>query len=155
MLVLVLLPLLPTLALADWQNTKWGMAVSQVSAATGAHSTTADERANWRRGDNLPLLSMDYVSGNLRFKDLFYFPKLGGLKFVELHLEDYTKKVDLINALIGKYGPPIEKHESDVGMSMRWLDKPDNLLIGFVDLSIISDASVIYNPASNQSSSGL
>jgi hypothetical protein len=154
-----LFPLLltPTVAFGDWQNTNWGMSMSQVASLTGAHLATPEEQAKWTisRTGEAPGLATDYISGRLPFKAVFYFDQARGLQKVTLHLNNYSQKPELVESVIGKYGPPFDKNISSFGVTMHWIDKSNNLLIDMYDMAAIQSASVIYHPARDRSSSGL
>jgi hypothetical protein len=155
--LLLIILLLPFQVRADWQNTKWNMTVAQVRAVTGARVPTPAEQSagTIARTGQAPQLVEEYRSGSIPFQARFFFSASGGLDRVILNLTDYSKENEVINALTGKYGAPIEKTKRRYGMNMRWVTKPDNLIIDLYDLESIASMSIIYSPAINAASPDL
>lgn len=98
---------------ADWQNTKWGMSQSEVSAAIkGAVSASPRERkdASLERYGQ-PLVSAPYSASGMDFRAYFYFDR-DRLVGVSLDLSDASGQAGrLIGLLDGQYRMPRENRD--------------------------------------------
>ena len=112
-------------ALADWQYTKWGMAVDEVIMASGGKASKfADSR---RDTDTEKLLAIaPYVAGDFVFEANFMFDKKNGeLRGVILGLKEDNGRF-LYAALVNRYGQPVSEGKTSVTQSARWLDRENN-----------------------------
>jgi hypothetical protein len=151
--------LTPTAAAhADWQYTKWGMTVDQVSASSKGKMIRCGMACDKQRTEtDTALLYAPYQSGEFEFTAFAFFNNESKkLTSVSLRLDDRTKGYQLIAALKAKYGPP--SSESGVGSIMaivQWhtpADRMDVTLIGGVN---DHSATLTYRPRLTNSTKGL
>ena len=121
----------PSVVLADWQYSRWGMTVEEVKDAVTKSGTTLKPYKSWSNSPPSPryLVSTTYDSGDYQFDAYFFFKgddqKL--LQTVELVLKDKQKCPALNATLESLYGAPRDTaNDSEKKMGLRyyeWLDK--------------------------------
>jgi hypothetical protein len=106
--LILLALLLPGVAHADWQNTKWGMSRAQAQKITNGRTPDPAQASGWTMGGLPPALVFDYRSGDLTFIGALYFGDgKGGLSIVVLRLANPTADWSkLLAALRQRYGAP-------------------------------------------------
>jgi hypothetical protein len=146
--------LLPAVAHADWQYTKWGMSPSQVAKASkGASIAATDDEAkdnSSRDGSNIVKLTASYTAREFTFKAFFGFDKNDKLQSVSLHLVGGDPH-SLIGTLHDKYGKPDREPRPDLMRLWSWKTSKDSVEA----LMIGENVTVNYGPAHSTTEKGL
>lgn len=136
----------PSPALADWQNTTWFMNREQVAAATGASLTEESGR-----GARLGARGL-YEALGYRFESRFYFDEADRLSQVRLVLSDPALCGDLHRTMQGLYGQPIRQS----GDMAEWLPGEDQDGVRVLHPTSGSSAcEVLYWPRIRTGAAGL
>src|ERR1700756_1136746 len=100
---------MPMATQADWQYTKWGMNVQEVARASreALRAATAEEGQRHKIIRAEPELIGPYRTSGFTFVSAFYFGQ-SGLKMVALTATDASATREIIEALRGLYGEPVE-----------------------------------------------
>jgi len=124
---------LPSVAVADWAYTRWGMTPEQVAAASGDAVTVLPPAQRTRNEDDHWELAAEgtYTDGMLSFAVGFTFDTQGsGLKCVMYNA--MGDDVEALRIAMGKrYGRPSAESSFDTSQTLTWR-RPDNieLIIG-------------------------
>ena len=134
---------------AEWQYTKWSMTPAEVVSASKGEATLGSGEAE----DVVPRENVGavgtYVSGDYRFKVVFYFRE-DKLVDIRLGLIAGTGP-SLKNSLMGQYGLPFDDTPS-IGLT-TWRDSIKNNRVDL--LRIGSSTNLEYRPLVDASASGL
>lgn len=124
----------PSMAMADWEYTKWNMAPAEVIAASKgkARALTAAERTTHAAApgaaDRIELISK-HREGNIDLDARFYFFSGNRLSAVDLYLPKGSPHCDTLrSAARAKLGPPAEERRSSIFDTVRWEIKGDAIL---------------------------
>jgi hypothetical protein len=149
---------LPTVDMADWQYTKWGMKVDQIARASDGqlHVPTRQEGEAKARNGIAPGLLGTYQTSTFRFTcELYFQSPTSGLTRVALTAIDYNQSNSIIESLRGLYGEPVEAERDKDGGKYRWRDEVHNNSIELYDTPMIRVFSVFYTPLRSGSEKGL
>lgn len=136
-------------AYADWQYTRWGMSPDQVIAASGgkARVATADEASRYARLAGMTARAIgDYQTEEMRFSVEFHHDTTGALQLVALTLRDWSGNNRLREALLARYGRPVESDKLSMGESDLWRDGAGGNIVRAYRLPGLKSMSILYSP---------
>lgn len=151
--------LLPAIAHADWQNTRWGMTEKQVRSAVKNLEMASQEEIDKKKFRDGSVLSLKgkYYSGDLEFRAYFYFDgDVRGLSHVTLEHTTPKQCPAIMGALKSRYGLPDEGKPDPVFSLWTWRTDRDLIhltQIGQGDRTSLCD--IHYQPRAGGRAKGL
>lgn len=154
-------------AVADWQYTKWGMSLSELSTLKDKHfyTTTTKEQNSGKFQFGVPLAKTIYMAMGTVFDVNFLFldDRLTG---VVLRMEDLSTAERVLSALDNQYAEPVRSlSKFDAATDCKTIDKSwrdterQNVvsfyLFNCVNQSVRSSYRVLYRPILNKAMTGL
>ena len=140
-----------TAAYADWQYTKWGMAVDQVAVASKGQLRPCEPNICAGQSTNLLIAKLHgpYQSGEFKFTAFAMFSKgTDTLASVFLKLDDTSQASALLTSLQAKHGKEINKlGATDAFAIYLWRDAADQIALQVVGKPT-THARVQYFPQS-------
>lgn len=148
--VLAALLVAASTALANWQNTKWGMSQAEVLALYPNAMVMPPSRGDPEDQTNL---MTSYSTGDFSFYLRFVF-RHGGLAKVMLDSRGSTDCRAIRIGLERKYGREAAKYDNQLGSVLIWRNGTDQ--IGYGDTSIEpGKCSIVYLPLIDANNKGL
>lgn len=153
--------LVPSLAHADWQYTKWGMTRDQLLQAT---PEKVDASSPWASPDKKTVwaLNAPYQAAGVTFKANFGFDSESGrLVMVKLQPVDAGSCGGLKGSLLEKYGKPETEDEKKLqGNTMyeaRWKDTSSGNTLRYLNMMVMRNivCSIDYAPIGAANKNGL
>ena len=143
---------------ADWQYTRWGMTVEQVSAASKGQLRACNAACDKQSTDSeIARLYGAYRSGEFQFTAFAMFNKTTGkLAYMNLKLENTSQANALIGALRTKYGEPATRNTSQIMNMFVWREALDQIDIVVIGPGMANPHTTLaYRPRATDSNKGL
>jgi hypothetical protein len=145
-------------AYADWQYTRWGMTVEQVSAASKGQLRSCNAVCDKQvTNGEIARLYGPYRSGEFQFTAFAMFDKsTNKLAYMNLKLENSLQGNALIGALRTKYGEPANQTNTQLMTMLVWRDARDQIDIVTIGPGMPDALTTLaYRPRLTGSNKGL
>ena len=142
--VAIILPICP--ANANWQYTRWGMTKAEVIGASRGSAHAPSKVDTYYKDTFIHLLDATYEAQNIDFKVHFLFNQKHRLSRVKLEPTNPDRCLSLEELLSDAYGHAYLNEVNSAGTTVKWRDKKNNNIVMFVNIPLISQCSVSYDP---------